>query len=129
MRRGQTSKFSSDDVEPGLGRRGFLRRAGLSGVGVFAVASMAEVLVAPTASAGTAKARVLRQNAHMRFLPLGQANPNVCTGESVCTPCSGCCGSPCKPTGVAFCFSCSGTCGSGHICIDHPPQKFDNCCH
>lgn len=124
------SKISSDHVKPGLGRRSFLRRAGLGSVGALAVASMAEVLAAPAASAGTKKAKLLRQNAHMTFVEKGQASPRVCTGESECYPCSGCCpNGPCKPTGVGYCFFCRGSCGSGTICIDHPPQQFSNCCH
>jgi hypothetical protein len=124
------SKISSEHVEPGLGRRSFLRRASLGSVGALAVASVAGVLAAPAASAGTKKARTLRQNAHLTFVEKGQASPKICTGESECHPCSGCClNGPCKPTGVGFCFFCRGSCGNGTICIDHPPVAFSNCCH
>ncbi len=118
------------NMKSGLARRGFLRRAGLGSAGALALGSLASVLAAPTASAGTRRARSLRQNAHLAFLEMGQASPSICTGVSVCEPCSDCCsGGPCGPAGVSYCFSCQGTCGNGTICIDHPPVTFTNCCH
>lgn len=118
------------DRNQGSSRRSFLRKAGLGGVGALALGGFADVLAAPAANASSTKARVLRQNAHMTFMKKGQAVPNVCTGESECHPCNGCCpGGPCRPFGVAYCFYCAGSCGQGVFCIDHPPQAFSNCCH
>jgi len=130
MRRSRLSNISSDQVEPGsVGRRSFLRKASLGGVGALALAGFADVLAAPAANASSTKARALRQNAHLTFIEKGRAIPKICTGESTCYPCSGCCGAPCTPKGIGYCFYCAGTCGQGVFCIDHPPQKFSNCCH
>jgi hypothetical protein len=117
-------------VKAGLARRGFLRRIGLGSAGALAVGSLADVLAAPAATAGTKRARSLRQTAHLAFFEMGQASPSICSGQSECRPCRDCCPEGrCGPSGVSYCFVCRGTCGNGTICIDHPPLTFTTCCH
>lgn len=129
MKRSHLSKSMADEADLGLGRRSFLRRAGLGSVGALAFAGVADVLASPAANASTRRVMKIKQNGHMTFIEKGQAIPSACTGDSECYPCDGCCGAPCKPKGVGYCFYCSGTCGQGVFCIDHPPSKFSNCCH
>jgi hypothetical protein len=115
------------DTKSGPGaddRRSFLRKAGLGSVGVLVIGGLGDVLTSPAASASQRQARTIKAQDKRH------TKPGLCTGESVCHPCSGCCpGGPCKPSGVAYCFYCSGSCGQGVLCIDHPPEEFTNCCH
>ena len=108
------------------GRRSFLRKAGLGSVGALALGGLGDILASPAASASQRQ----RQGHNFQVLDKKHASPRICTGESTCHPCSGCCpGGPCTPKGVGYCFYCSGSCGQGVLCIDHPPVAFTNCCH
>lgn len=111
------------------GRRSFLRKAGIGSVGVLALGGLGDVLASPAANASQRQRQGQAQARKLAVLDKKHASPRICSGESECYPCSGCCGAPCKPTGVGYCFYCTGSCGQGVFCMDHPPQKFSNCCH
>lgn len=115
--------------EHNVGRRSFLRRAGLGSVGALALAGLGDVLVTPAANASQQRARA-RAAGRLTIMHKSSTSRN-CIAISTCHPCSGCCpGGPCKPSGVAYCFYCTATpCGgAGVFCIDHRPVTFTECC-
>ena len=117
MKRNRSTKRRADQAEPGsTDRRSFLRKASLGSVGALALASVGDVLASPAANASSRRAVSQMPKGRMTFYDTGKPKPGICSGESTCYPCDGCCGSPCKPTGVGYCFYCEGTCGSGPIC-------------
>jgi hypothetical protein len=116
------------DPDP-VGRRSFLRKAGIGSVGALVIGGLGDVLASPAANASQRTARA-KTRGHMTIMEKGAPNER-CEAVATCYPCDGCCGSPCKPSGTAYCFYCTATpCeGAGVACYDHAPSQFTICCN
>lgn len=102
---------STGNKEAGIGRRGFLRRAGLAAavVGGIEAVGMTSAMAATSRKFSAAKAGKPAPNVGPR------CNPGACTITWTCTP--GQCGGACPSPEWCYHYVRSGSCsGSGHQC-------------
>jgi hypothetical protein len=98
----------------GVSRRGFLRKAGITGAVASGVLGAAEIAGLSPALAAKARSRGHATWTGGRLLAAGEATPD-CNCTATCTyqscNCNGCC-----PAGTC-CYHCNGSCGSFKSCF------------
>jgi hypothetical protein len=115
MRRRQAHTLSNDTTtQAAVSRRGFLRRAGITGAvaaGLIGVADVAGLSSASAASQSNSGSKVT-----------GRTTTRGVATNSNCSSCGGffsCQCNVCCPPGYC-CYHVSGCCGSHHVCLTRP---------